>query len=105
MWTQKEIITNADDGMKTGSIFRSERRRNVSVPEREKTYAELADAAPGGTLLERREERWLRDLRAACGELFELLEEYGPSWYTEEHHKHAVAALFDRNSSRMPSGD
>ena len=26
-------------------------------------------------------------------ELFSLLEEYGPTWYTEEHHKRAVAAL------------
>ena len=26
-------------------------------------------------------------------ELFELLEDYAPSWYTEEHHKRVVAAL------------
>lgn len=26
-------------------------------------------------------------------ELFNLLEEYAPVWYTEEHHKRAVAAL------------
>jgi hypothetical protein len=25
--------------------------------------------------------------------LFDLLEAYAPSWYTEEHHNHAVAAL------------
>jgi hypothetical protein len=25
--------------------------------------------------------------------LFDLLEEYSPSWYTEEHHKQAYAAL------------
>jgi hypothetical protein len=25
--------------------------------------------------------------------LFDLLEAYSPSWYTEEHHSHAVAAL------------
>lgn len=31
-------------------------------------------------------------------ELFELLEEYAPAWYTEEHHNHAVAALLDRAS-------
>jgi len=28
-------------------------------------------------------------------ELFQLLEEYGPSWYTEEHHNRAVAALIN----------
>jgi len=26
-------------------------------------------------------------------ELFELLEEYAPAWYTEEHHNRAIAAL------------
>jgi hypothetical protein len=26
-------------------------------------------------------------------ELFELLEDYAPMWYTEEHHRRAVAAL------------
>jgi hypothetical protein len=26
-------------------------------------------------------------------EIFELLEEYGPAWYTEEHHDRIVAAL------------
>lgn len=31
--------------------------------------------------------------RAALEELFELLEEYGPSWYTEEHHNRALSAL------------
>lgn len=33
--------------------------------------------------------------RIVLKELFELLEEYGPTWYTEEHHKRAVAALRD----------
>jgi hypothetical protein len=31
--------------------------------------------------------------RSALKELFELLEEYAPMWYTEEHHKLAVGAL------------
>lgn len=29
----------------------------------------------------------------ALEELFGLLEEYGPAWYTEEHHNRAVHAL------------
>ena len=29
----------------------------------------------------------------AFRELFDLLEEYAPPWYTEEHHNRAVAAL------------
>ena len=31
--------------------------------------------------------------RAVLEELFELLEAYGPTWYTEEHQKRALAAL------------
>jgi hypothetical protein len=34
---------------------------------------------------------------AVLEELFTLLEAYGPSWYTEELHNRAVAALFERN--------
>ncbi len=31
--------------------------------------------------------------REVLEELFELLEDYAPTWYTEEHHNRAVAAL------------
>ena len=31
--------------------------------------------------------------REVLTELFELLEEYGPAWYTEEHHNRIIAAL------------
>jgi hypothetical protein len=31
--------------------------------------------------------------RTTLKELFELLEEYAPSWYSEEHHNRAVHAL------------
>ena len=30
---------------------------------------------------------------AVLQELFELLEDYAPTWYTEEHHKRASAVL------------
>ena len=33
------------------------------------------------------------NMRLALQELFELLEDYAPSWYTEEHHNRAAAAL------------
>jgi len=33
----------------------------------------------------------------ALSELHNLLEEYSPSWYTEEHHRKAEAALHPRN--------
>jgi hypothetical protein len=31
--------------------------------------------------------------KAALEELYQLLEDYGPAWYTEEHHERAVRAL------------
>ena len=34
--------------------------------------------------------------KAVLEELFVLLEEYGPVWYTQEHHDRAVKALLDR---------
>jgi hypothetical protein len=36
------------------------------------------------------------DPRAALEELFILLEEYGPMWYTQEHHDRALNALLGR---------
>lgn len=33
------------------------------------------------------------DPKAVLAELFHLLEEYGPAWYTEDHHDRVVAAL------------
>ena len=32
-------------------------------------------------------------IQSALRELFELLEDYAPTWYTEEHHNRAIAAL------------
>ena len=38
--------------------------------------------------------------REVLQEMFELLEDYAPTWYTEEHHNRAVAALFGRERFR-----
>src|SRR6516225_9685108 len=38
-------------------------------------------------------------------ELFNLLEQYAPVWYTEEHHNRAVAALRVFEEDRQPAGD
>jgi hypothetical protein len=32
-------------------------------------------------------------------ELFVLLEDYAPAWYTEEHHRRAIAALLARGQT------
>lgn len=36
--------------------------------------------------------------KSVLADLFELLEEYGPTWYTQELHDRAVAALLNRAS-------
>lgn len=41
----------------------------------------------------------LAEVAHVLSELYELLEEYAPSWYTKEHHDKAVAAL------RLAKGD
>jgi hypothetical protein len=35
--------------------------------------------------------------RVVLEEMFELLEDYAPTWYTEEHHNRIVEALLDEN--------
>lgn len=37
------------------------------------------------------------DPRDVLEEVFLLLEDYGPTWYTEEHHNRIVAALLARD--------
>ena len=38
------------------------------------------------------------DAKTVLEELFVLLEDYGPVWYTEEHHNRAVNALLGREN-------
>ena len=37
--------------------------------------------------------QWPASPKVVLEEFFLLLEEYGPQWYTEDHHNRAVAAL------------
>lgn len=47
-----------------------------------------------------------RDIKAALAELFLLLEEYAPLWYSEETHNRARAALQQcRYTEKMPTND
>lgn len=50
------------------------------------------------------EQKRRRDMNAvnvavALRELYLLLEDYAPVWYTEEHHKRALNALLDGKSN------
>lgn len=38
------------------------------------------------------------DAKTVLEELFVLLEDYGPMWYTQEHHDRAVSALLERGN-------
>ena len=51
---------------------------------------DLSTVPPGGEPLHPSE------TRAALQELFVLLEEYAPMWYTQEHHDRALKALLSR---------
>jgi len=42
---------------------------------------------------------------AVLEELFLLLEEYGPMWYTVEHHNRAVAALLQAKKNKGLGSD
>ena len=58
---------------------------------------DLAKSRPGD-LRFAETERGIPTTREVLEELFQLLEEYAPSWYTEQHHDRAVAALSGRPS-------
>jgi hypothetical protein len=56
-------------------------------------FPELKEVNPSDNILIQDEPLHPHSPIKALSELYELLEEYGPSWYTEEHHNHALAAL------------
>jgi hypothetical protein len=56
---------------------------------------DLADSQTGA--LPRQElDEGIPTPREVLEELFQLLEDYAPAWYTEAHHNRAVAALLGR---------
>lgn len=57
------------------------------------SIGELREANAGQGTVEY-PKQWCASPEAVLEELFLLLEEYGPQWYTEDHHNRAVAALF-----------
>jgi hypothetical protein len=61
---------------------------NVSPPQRSNSpdYRRHTYEAPDAKAR-------LEQVAEALRELFELLESFGPMWYTERHHKAAAAAL------------
>ena len=65
--------------------------RDSKLKRREKPASSVSDL----------EDRCLR-LFDALSDLYELLEEYAPPWYTEQHHDRAAAALELLKSSAQP---
>jgi hypothetical protein len=58
-------------------------------------HLDLADSS-SGHVNPPETEHHVPTTREALEDLFQLLEEYAPTWYTEEHHNLAVAALLGR---------
>jgi hypothetical protein len=74
--TQSFHATNAQSGRGTNvSLQRIEERNEVADSERDF------------------EQRGVDEARETLVELFDLLEEYAPRWYTESHHARALAAI------------
>jgi len=72
--TQSFHATNAHSGRGTNvNLQRIEERSEV--PDRERDFEQVVEA------------------REALVELYDLLEEYAPKWYTESHHARALAAI------------
>jgi hypothetical protein len=64
--------------------------------------------APGYESLERKNDRVGREQKQildALKMLFDLLEEYAPAWYTEEHHRQALSALEASAERRLRAKD
>jgi hypothetical protein len=57
------------------------------------SIGELQEVNARQSTFEGLKQQWTESPKAVLEELFVLLEEYGPQWYTEEHHNRAVAAL------------
>ena len=54
---------------------------------------EAQQVSAGISTFESQKQDWSASPEAVLEELFVLLEEYGPMWYTVEHHNRAVAVL------------
>ena len=66
----------------------------------------MSDLESGEATRSRREQpdaspAQLESIAGVFRELFNLLEQYAPAWYTEEHHNRAVAALRVFDESRQ----
>jgi len=60
----------------------------------------LATSKAKSALLTSREPSAPESAQAVLAELFLLLEEYGPLWYTEDHHNRATRALTEMANRR-----
>ena len=56
------------------------------------------DVAPDVNVAANARTKTASDARTVLEELFVLLEDYGPVWYTQEHHDRAVCALLGREN-------
>lgn len=56
---------------------------------------DLADSQTGD-LPRMQPDEGIPTTREVLVELFQLLEDYAPTWYTEAHHNRAVSALLNR---------
>ncbi len=69
--------------------FVSKKAKDMMVERAERCDENLPHGLENASELELQ----LKCVTAALGELYDLLEQYAPPWYTQEHHEKAKSAL------------
>jgi hypothetical protein len=77
--------------------------RSHQVKELESTERTPASPTMRSALVTPHEFSQLMELRAALAEVFDLLEGYGPIWYTEDQHNRAFDALTSTDRLLAPT--
>jgi len=77
--------------------------RSHQVKELKSTERALAPPTTRSALVTPHEFSQLVELRAALAEVFDLLEAYGPIWYTEDHYNRAFDALTSTDPLLAPT--
>ena len=72
---------------------RGPRQSRQSGREKDMELSEAEDRISGESSIGNCRDLCAPGPREVLAELVELLEEYGPSWYTEEQHNRAITAL------------
>ncbi|MGB7844888.1 MAG: hypothetical protein WBL63_04680 [Candidatus Acidiferrum sp.] len=90
----RDIMRKSKEKTETPNKLVSAEAKSMKDAKRsEPTGLERAEGASSGKRVRNRKQLESVDPREVLVELFGLLEEYAPIWYTDEHHNRALATL------------